>query len=216
LSADTERNVVGRSESQEGSKTPGAVSRRTVLNAGAMAAVGAAAGIAGAALPIASGGAEAQTTAHAASAGTQAANEAFRQKTHDVRVAVAAANRQVAIPPHPTNGDEEAYANKIGSDTRGLPHDARGEVNLEAFQASLKAYVTGDPIDFERIPLGGTRKQLNPLGSLAVSASPLSRAVSPGRNQEKQLFGLFAGCCSGKMSMKPRRSARSDQPDPWS
>jgi hypothetical protein len=174
MSAETGRNVVGRSERQEGSETHGAVSRRTVLNAGAMAAVGAAAGIAGAALPFASGGAEAQTNAHAAGAGTQASNEAFRQKTHDVRVAAAAANRQVAIPPHPTNGDEEAYANKIGSDTRGLPHDARGEVNLEAFRASLKAYVMGDPIDFERIPLGGTRKQLNPLGSLAVSLSGLN------------------------------------------
>ena len=36
------------------------------------------------------------------------------------------------------------------------------------------------------------------------SASPLSRAVSPGKNHEKQFFGLFAACCSGKMRMKPK------------
>ncbi|MFZ8329851.1 phosphoesterase, partial [Staphylococcus aureus] len=74
----------------------------------------------------------------------------------------------VPIPPHPTNGDQQRYPNAIGSDTRGLPHNARGEVDLEAWRLANVAFTTRDPADFEKIPIGGTRKLLNPLGTLAV------------------------------------------------
>lgn len=112
-----------------------------------------------------------QNTASAQTAQTTPSdsNDQFRQKAHQVRVTVADANQAVAIPPHPTNDDEERYPNKIGSDTRALPHNDRGEVDLQAYQSAVKAYTTGDPNDFEQIVLGGTRKQLNPIGSLAVS-----------------------------------------------
>ena len=46
--------------------------------------------------------------------------------------------------------------------------------NPAAFKASLKAYASGDPAQFEAIPLGGTRKQLNPIGTLAVSLEGLN------------------------------------------
>src|SRR5262245_9128992 len=104
MSAETGPTVNGRSELQGGDEPRGSLSLRTLLNAVALAAVGAAAGIAGTSLPIANSEAQAQTAAQAAGAGVQ--NEAFRQKAHDVRVAAAAANREVAVPPHPTNGDE--------------------------------------------------------------------------------------------------------------
>lgn len=94
---------------------------------------------------------------------------AFRQRTHDVRVAAARAVLALPIPQHPTNCDEARYPDKIGSDSRGLPHNPRGEVDLPAFAQAVKAFTSGDPEEFEKIPLGGTRKQLNPLGSLAVS-----------------------------------------------
>ena len=93
-----------------------------------------------------------------------------------VRSAAADADFAVAIAPHPVNGDEQKYPNLIGSDTRGLPHDERGEVDRAAFDATLKAYASGDPADFEAIPLGGKRKQLNPIGSLAVN---LTGCVGP-------------------------------------
>ncbi|HEY9624531.1 MAG TPA: vanadium-dependent haloperoxidase [Crinalium sp.] len=96
-------------------------------------------------------------------------HEQFRQKAYQIRINVADTNRQVAIPPHPTNGDEERYPNKIGNDSRGLPHNQQGEVDLAAYNSAIRAYTTGDPADFENIVLGGTRKQLNPIGSLAVS-----------------------------------------------
>ncbi len=111
-----------------------------------------------------------------ASEGPESSNEAFRERAFKVRVAAAQANRDTPILPHPTNGDEARYANYIGSDTRGLPHDARGEVDPAAFKASLKAYASGDPALFEAIPLGGIRKQLNPIGTLAVSLEGLNPA----------------------------------------
>jgi hypothetical protein len=79
------------------------------------------------------------------------------------------------IAPHLSNGDEARYPNKIGSDTRGLPHDKRGEVELSAWQALYTACQSGDPADFEKIPLGGTRKIVNPVGTLAVSL----RGINP-------------------------------------
>lgn len=109
------------------------------------------------------------TAAEAGEEAAQGAYLAFRKHAHVVRSAAADTDFAVAIPPHPVNGDEEKYPNLIGSDTRGLPHDERGEVDRAAFDAALKAYSSGDPADFEAIPLGGKRKQLNPIGSLAVN-----------------------------------------------
>lgn len=108
--------------------------------------------------------------------------EAFRERAFKLRVAAAQANRNAPVPAHPTNGDEARYPNYIGSDTRGLPHDGRGEVDPAAFKATLKAYASDDPALFEAIPLGGTRKQLNPIGTLAVSLeglNPTQFAIPP-------------------------------------
>lgn len=93
----------------------------------------------------------------------------FRQKAFQVRVEAAQANLQIEIPPHPTNGDEERYPNKIATDTRGLPHNQRGEVDLKAYDSLIRALTTLNPNDFENIILGGTRKLVNPQGPLAIS-----------------------------------------------
>lgn len=125
------------------------------------------------------GNAAAQATAAAGSGPAGAAgdyDEAFRQRTHKVRIELARANAEVPIPPHPTNGDEARYPNKIGSDSRALPHNARGEVDLAAWKLASTAFSTREPADFEKIPLGGTRKLLNPIGTLAVNLDGLSPA----------------------------------------
>ena len=94
---------------------------------------------------------------------------AFKRRAFEIRAACASNNEKISIPPHPTNGDEARYTNKIGSDTRGLPHDKRGEVEQAAWQALYAACHSGEAADFEKIPLGGTRKLVNPVGTLAVS-----------------------------------------------
>ncbi|WNZ27953.1 vanadium-dependent haloperoxidase [Leptolyngbya sp. NK1-12] len=174
------------------------VGRRSFLgHAGLFTTTSVVAGMVGSPFAAKQNPASAQSaSAQTASAQTAELNshEQFRLKARQVRVKVADENYQVAIPPHPTNGDEERYANKIGSDSRALPHNERGEVDLQAFQSAVKAYTTGDPNDFEQIILGGTRKQLNPIGSLAVSLTgcnatqlaipPAPRLDSPERAAE--------------------------------
>ncbi|MCA1990627.1 MAG: transthyretin-like family protein, partial [Coleofasciculus sp. S288] len=77
-----------------------------------------------------------------------------------------------------TNGEESAYRNPdnqlsyIANYSKGLPHNELGEVEPEAYRALLKALTTGNPDDFEKIPLGtdpknGGRKLTNPQAGLA-------------------------------------------------
>lgn len=100
-------------------------------------------------------------------------DEALRRRSSEIRATLARNAAEAPVPPHPSNGDDRRYPNRIGSDTRGLPHDARGEVDRGAYDLALRAYDSGEPEDFERIPLGGTRRLLNPVGSFAVSLSGL-------------------------------------------
>ncbi|TIV04996.1 MAG: twin-arginine translocation pathway signal protein [Mesorhizobium sp.] len=164
-------------ESQTG-RVPPAQQRPDVPDGGRRRFLGAAGGVAAITVaglpPLAVVGGS--TRAHAGEEASGNAHLAFRKHSFVVRSAAADADFAVAIAPHPVNGDEQKYPNLIGSDTRGLPHDERAEVDRAAFDATLKAYASGDPADFEAIPLGGKRKQLNPIGSLAVN---LAGCVGP-------------------------------------
>ncbi|BAY42582.1 twin-arginine translocation pathway signal [Scytonema sp. HK-05] len=100
----------------------------------------------------------------------------FSQKAYQVRVQAAKLEQDFGVPAHPTNGDEERYPNKIGSDSRGLPHDERGEVKLEAYNSLTKALTTQNPDDYENIILGGARKLVNPQGPLAISLEGINAA----------------------------------------
>jgi hypothetical protein len=79
----------------------------------------------------------------------------------------AKANRDHRVLQPHTNGDEDAYPNKIASYTKGLPHNERGEVDLLAYDAFLKALATGRQADFEAVPLGGRVKFANPQAAYA-------------------------------------------------
>ena len=145
-----------------------AVTRRTLLG-GAGIAVGAAVL---ASPPSMSGIAPA--AAQTVSADSRPLDAAFMRRAFEVREVCATNNAKIPIAPHPANGDEARYTNKIGSDSRGLPHDKRGEVEQAAWQALYTACQSGDPADFEKIPLGGTRKLVNPIGTQAVSLSGIN------------------------------------------
>jgi PAP2 superfamily len=64
--------------------------------------------------------------------------------------------------PSISNHDEELYASRIASYSKGLPHSDLGEVDLNAYNAYLQALNSGLESDFEAIPLGGTAKLANP------------------------------------------------------
>ena len=69
--------------------------------------------------------------------------------------------------PHPNNQDESLYPNKLGSYSKGLPHNNDGTVVLSAYNALLQAINSGRPADFDAIPLGGTTGLTNPQAGLA-------------------------------------------------
>jgi hypothetical protein len=87
--------------------------------------------------------------------------EAFR-----IRVAAATYQRNLPIPPHPLNGDEQRYQKKIGNYSKGLPHNERGEVSSNAYEAMVDAISSKQ---MGQIPLGGTVKQANPEGAFAFN-----------------------------------------------
>ncbi len=106
------------------------------------------------------------TAVHAAEMGTGDGHDR-RWQAYRLRQEAAMAHSNQPFPSFVINGDEEAYPNKIASYTKGLPHNERGEVDLAAYAALVKALDTGQPADFEAIPLGGQLKFANPQAAYA-------------------------------------------------
>jgi hypothetical protein len=111
----------------------------------------------------------ADTAARGDSPSASQPDRELRRTQWRVRATAAQRNFELPIAPHPTNGDEDRYANKIGSDTRGLPHDQLGEVDPVAWQTAIAALESRSWEQLEAITLGGTRKLVNPIGTLAAS-----------------------------------------------
>src|SRR5271165_6036107 len=86
-----------------------------------------------------------------------------------VRFDTATKQAQVAIPPHTTNGDEARYIDKSGTYTKCIKQDGPGRVNLAAYKTFHHALKTGDPADFEKIIIGGTRTLNGPQAAYAYS-----------------------------------------------
>ncbi|MFI5058820.1 MAG: vanadium-dependent haloperoxidase [Candidatus Acidiferrales bacterium] len=83
------------------------------------------------------------------------------------RVDAAQAEFNIRIPDEVTNGDEHRYPNRIGSYSKGLVHNAIGEVDRESYESLLRAVNSGEPRMFEQIQLGGTAKLIDPQSGLA-------------------------------------------------
>jgi hypothetical protein len=101
-------------------------------------------------------------------------DSAMRRRAREVREAAARLQDEVPVAPHPANDDEARYPTRIGTDTRALPHNQRGEVEPDAWRALFEACQSGEPDAFERIPLGGARRLGNPVGTTAVSLAGIT------------------------------------------
>lgn len=86
-----------------------------------------------------------------------------------VRAQAAAWQRLQAPQAQRDNGDEARYPKRLGSYSKGLPHNALGEVNLAAYESLRTALRSGRPEDFERITLGGGARLTNPQAGLAFA-----------------------------------------------
>jgi len=82
-------------------------------------------------------------------------------------------DRSAGYPPHPTNGDEGRYPNRIGNFSKGLPHNSIGEVTPAAYNSLLAAINSGAPQDFEAIIIGGGTPLVNPQAGLAFDMEGL-------------------------------------------
>jgi membrane-associated phospholipid phosphatase len=145
------------------------VSRRKFLGsiggAAAVAAIGAAGGIAVGAKVGHAGvedDLEAIGDASSATAATLRRDACFK-----FRVDSATFNKNQALPDHTTNGDEALYPSKIGSYSKGLPHNRYGEVDSYAWSTFMAALNSGSPAAFENVVMGGGRPMVNPQSGLS-------------------------------------------------
>ena len=88
-------------------------------------------------------------------------------ESFEIRFDAALAEAAVPVPGHPNNGDETRYPTRFGNYSKGLPHNSLGEVIPSAYNALLKAVSTGNPSDFNLIPLGGNVLLVDPQSGLA-------------------------------------------------
>ena len=96
---------------------------------------------------------------HAATGSNQRANDCAKLRRDAATAGLKATPQNLQ---HPNNEDETLYPNKLGSYSKGLPHNNDGTVVLSAYEALLKAVNSGRPADFDAIPLGGDRGLTNP------------------------------------------------------
>jgi hypothetical protein len=148
------------------SKREDAIARRSFLaGAGGIAALGAGATI----IPALTG--KMTTSLSAAPSSTDPLERArFARR---VRYSCADALFNAGQVAHPVNTDEAIYADRIGSFTKGLPHNSFGEVNTAAYTTYLNALTAPNPqLALEFVPSGQPNssqrlKLTNPVGGLA-------------------------------------------------
>lgn len=118
------------------------------------------------------------TSAHA-----QIANGARADIARDIRVEAAEAERARPLPENPDNGDEGRYPTRFASYSKGLRHDAQGNVVTADYDQLVDALLGPNPAaDLEALVLGGERKLVNPLAGfsyLPVGPDPHALALRP-------------------------------------
>lgn len=143
----------------EGGAAPSSVSRMGFLGLAGGAAAAAALGGLSHPATVDAAAPRGRAALGAAVGGQERAGRAY-----EIRVACAT-DQRTRIATIETNGDEEAYASRIGNFTKLLPHNARGEVDPAAYQAMLAALLSARPEAFETIPMGGPVKFADPQGA---------------------------------------------------
>jgi hypothetical protein len=89
------------------------------------------------------------------------------KKAEKIRIAAAKADKHIATQTD--NDDEALYPEKWGSYSKGLAHDAKGDVKIRSYNSMLRALKTGNETDFDKIRLGGTVPLVDPQAGLAFT-----------------------------------------------
>ncbi len=89
-------------------------------------------------------------------------------RAYSARVAAAREARDAGVAVQRPNGDEDRLAGRTACFTKGLPHDRSGLVEPKSYEVLLRAIASGDPRDFETVPLGGFVKLANPQAAWSI------------------------------------------------
>ena len=147
---------------------PGPLSRRQFLGGVGGAAVALTVGTASAsALPKLAEDTEKVLAESARQSPEMAKAAARREAAYQIRYQAAKAHRRQPLVLHTSNGDEDRYPNRIGNYSKGLPHNAFGEVDANAYESLLQAVDSGEAADYAAIRTSGGRRLTNPMGGLA-------------------------------------------------
>jgi hypothetical protein len=157
---DTKGHLDGSPDARDlaGNAVSNSLSRRSFL--GRVSASSAVAAVAGVELPS-------LLLSERAKADENDEGSSRRERSYQIRVEAAEAERDIPTPRQINNGDERRYDTFIGNYSQGLPHNSIGEVVSTAYQALLTGVRSGRSSDFASIPLGGNTKLAGPQGGLA-------------------------------------------------
>lgn len=104
------------------------------------------------------------------------------QQAFQIRLNAAELERSQPRTHHIVNGDEEELPGRIACFSKCLPHNRLGQVDLGAYDTLLRAVRSGEPRDFELIPVAGRVKLANPQAALAfhlIGPDPSQPALPP-------------------------------------
>ena len=132
--------------------------------------------------------------------------EQRRQHAYEIRHQAALFHKDGPLPEHPTNGDEERYATRLGNYSKALPHDDLGQVDPRAYAALLHALATGEAAAFDKIPLGGAPPCRTSPGSPPSPTSSRTRCSGGSRLATRR--GRTSRSSCGRTSPSPPRSSR--------
>lgn len=76
-----------------------------------------------------------------------------QEQVYELRKRVARRYKDLPVVEHPNNGDDRRYVTRIGSYTKGMPHNDLGEVDQGFYSDYLKAIRTGDRELFDSLEL---------------------------------------------------------------
>lgn len=96
----------------------------------------------------------AASPAGAEAGGATGAGRRRAERAYRVRVRAARTARRRPRVEHAANGDELEHPDFVACYSKGLPHDALGRVDADAYRTLLHCLEDPDPGRFEQIPLG--------------------------------------------------------------
>lgn len=159
---------------------------------GRLAAAGAAGVVPGGDLASSIGGAVGDHAAWLRDALPSLPAEPRRLRAYDLRVKAAFAAASAGMPRRDGNRDETGIPAYLAMFSKGLPHDAHGIVDPEAYRALARA-AAGTGARFEDVPLGGPRRLVSPQASFAFALDGLDAAMLDAPDPPAWESAAFAG-----------------------